>query len=354
MTETIPATPRKTFWGRDGSLDLLLIVRGLAAVAVIIWHAGGYQGGWPLINVPGRTAVWLFFGISGYVIAHGFINGRYGFKAQDIRDFYCNRFLRIYPIFILLSIVAWVTEWATTGINPIGWSDVPSQFFSFQFNQNYKLSGVFWTLGIEMQFYLIAPLLLFFICGRGWVGLIPAYAAMVYANKVAVAYDVWSLDGRNLLATLPHFMAGIIACRLALIIRVPSRAIAMGLIPLALILLIWSNWWYHTHASKYWSSMGIVLVDGMIFLLAISHAELERTGTRIVKWLDGLTFLGVISYGLYAWHAYLLKFVPAMAETAMLLLVCSVCAASLSYRLLEVQVLRFKRRPIGKPPSGPA
>jgi peptidoglycan/LPS O-acetylase OafA/YrhL len=54
-------------------MDLLLVIRGLAAISVLIWHAGGHQGGFPFINVPGRTAVWVFFGISGYVIAYGFL-----------------------------------------------------------------------------------------------------------------------------------------------------------------------------------------------------------------------------------------------------------------------------------------
>ena len=56
-------------------MDLLLVTRGLMAVAVVVWHAEGYQGDFPsLLNVPGRTAVWIFFGISGYVIAYGFIS----------------------------------------------------------------------------------------------------------------------------------------------------------------------------------------------------------------------------------------------------------------------------------------
>ena len=45
-------------------MDLLLIVRGLAAIAVVFWHGfGAYHVNEisPLINIPGRTAVWIFF-----------------------------------------------------------------------------------------------------------------------------------------------------------------------------------------------------------------------------------------------------------------------------------------------------
>ena len=36
------------------------------------------------------------------------------------------------------------------------------EIFMTQFNHSYQLNSVFWTLGIEMQFYLIAPLIIYF------------------------------------------------------------------------------------------------------------------------------------------------------------------------------------------------
>lgn len=81
-------------------MDFLLITRGLLAISVVIWHFSGYQSKiYPLLNLPGRTAVWLFFGISGYVIAYGFIHKRYRLTLPDLKDFYINRLLRIYPLF---------------------------------------------------------------------------------------------------------------------------------------------------------------------------------------------------------------------------------------------------------------
>jgi peptidoglycan/LPS O-acetylase OafA/YrhL len=47
-------------------VDLLLIVRGILAVSVLFWHIEGYKETIPhIFNIPGRTAVWIFFGISG-------------------------------------------------------------------------------------------------------------------------------------------------------------------------------------------------------------------------------------------------------------------------------------------------
>lgn len=140
-------------------MDLLLIIRGLAAISVVVWHTVGYDAGLPLVNIPGRVAIWIFFGISGYVIAYGFLHKRYLLDGPGLKHFYLNRFLRIYPLFLLLSVLGWLTMWLGSGTNPLEWGDLPGQFFGLQFNHAYKLNGLFWTLGLEIQFYAIAPAL---------------------------------------------------------------------------------------------------------------------------------------------------------------------------------------------------
>jgi peptidoglycan/LPS O-acetylase OafA/YrhL len=137
-------------------MDLLLVIRGLAALAVVVWHSTGYLGEFPaVVNLPGRTAVWLFFGMSGYVIAYGFIHKRYSLTLSDVKLFYLNRFLRIYPLFIALSFLAWISELAITGKSPIGIRDIPAQLLALQLHHDYVLNGVFWTLGIEIQYYYL-------------------------------------------------------------------------------------------------------------------------------------------------------------------------------------------------------
>ena len=87
-------------------IDLLLITRGILALLVVLWHVEGYKGNlWPLINIPGRTAVIIFFGMSGYVISHGFIFEKYSFNKIDLKTFYQRRLIRVMPLFILISLV---------------------------------------------------------------------------------------------------------------------------------------------------------------------------------------------------------------------------------------------------------
>ena len=341
-------------------MDLLLIVRGLAALAVVVWHAVGYHGGFSAINVPGRTAVWIFFGISGYVIAHGFFHRRYAFTPADIRDFYINRVLRIYPLFLTLSLIGWATEYVATGRSPLAPGDVPAELFAVQFNHDYVLNGVFWTLGIELHFYIVAPLLaglLMTIRGphHRLLVFLP-YLLMVVAIYLATKGLGWSFDDRNILMNLPHFLTGMIACLLASHVQPSVRRLRVSLAA-GCALLVLTNWLYHTAPSRYWSVQGIVLVDLAIFFLVMAHASVARRRAQPQPVYAIFAFLGIISYGVYAWHGYLMKAFPGIAPQVFLLIVFSLCCAYASYRLIEKPALRLKRSHVIRSvqtPEGPS
>lgn len=332
-------------------MDLLLIIRGLAALAVVVWHAEGYHGQFPaMINVPGRTAVWLFFGISGYVISYGFIHKRYSLTLSDLKWFYMNRLLRIYPLFLALSVLAWITELVTTGSSPIGLKDVPAQLFALQFNQDYVLNGVFWTLGIEIQFYLLAPLLVMPLLVnngvRTYALVFALYIALVYWNRYAVGQFGWSYDGRNIVSNLPHFFIGMIACQLVSTFK-PSRVRLTLSIVGAVTLLAFTSWLYHRSPGQFWSVRGILLVDFLILFLVFAHASCDPRSLRKHPLYVSFALLGTLSYGIYAWHSYLMKYVPYLEAHVVVLIVVTTIMAYVSYRLVERPALKLKRhRPL--------
>lgn len=341
--------------GVASRVDLLLILRGLAAVSVVIWHLEGYKAHYPsVVNLPGRTAVWLFFGISGYVIAYGFLSGKYRMRAVDLRHFFLNRFLRIYPLFLLLSLLAIATAVVQTGRSPIGPADVPAQLMAVQFDHSYVLSGVFWTLGVELHFYLLAPLLVLPLLPRGITAILAglvAYGAAVLFVRYAVGTLGWSPDGRNVVSNLPHFLVGMLGCRVAkdYVVPVPFW------VPLAAGagLLGWTNWLYHQHPAAFWSVLGIVAVDAAVFCFVLAHAALLSREVRPNAVLSTLAFGGVLSYGIYAWHAYVPSVWPAVLDHLVLLLALSIAAAYLSYRFVERPALSLKRYAApAAPPAG--
>ncbi len=340
--DALPAKPAPL--ASEDQADLLLMVRGIAALSVVFWHAGGYLEPYPAwMNIPGRTAVWIFFGISGYVIAHGFVHGRYGFDAQDLKDFYINRFLRIYPIFLTLTLVGWATEMVRTGSSPFSLEQLPAQLLAMQFNQDYVLNGVFWTLGIELHFYLLAPLLVIPLLSERrisyfWVPVLFYFTCIAWSVYAARKLG-WSFDGRNLVACLPHFLAGMIACRMTAQAQ-PSRSRFLWALAIAVALVVATNFLYHRHPHRFWSWIGIVLVDGAIVALIVAHAaQAVRKGRTVTV----LTTLGLLSYGLYAWHGYWMKVIPQLTEQALVLTGLSLLCAYLTYLCVERPSLRMKR-----------
>lgn len=161
-------------------LDILLITRGILALLVILWHLEGYKGNlWTLFNLPGRTAIIIFFGMSGYVISHGFVFEKYSFNKIDLKIFYQRRLLRIMPLFILISITTLIYRYFLNSEWVITTDKILPELFMIQYNHQYSLNGVFWTLGIEMQFYLIAIVIL---------TIVVAYISYIFFEKPILSY----------------------------------------------------------------------------------------------------------------------------------------------------------------------
>ena len=147
--------------------------RGLAVILVFIFHlnlnyfSGGYIG------------VDIFFVISGYVITQSFLNI---FKKEKnfihtTKIFFKKRIARIVPAIVVLSFVS-VVVFKQIFIEKHYISFLQSVFFSNFFLSNFFFwneSGYFglenlfkpllhtWSLSVEIQVYLLVPLLLFFL-----------------------------------------------------------------------------------------------------------------------------------------------------------------------------------------------
>ena len=147
---------------REGFLDAL---RFFAALSVVLFHYGfrGYaQGGFLTLSFPelspaaryGYLGVQLFFMISGYVILWS-INGR------TASQFAVHRFIRLYPTFWLCVAITLMVEHATHAAAffypdhlavALNFTMVPS-WFGYG-----AIDGVYWTLAIELQFYILVAL----------------------------------------------------------------------------------------------------------------------------------------------------------------------------------------------------
>jgi peptidoglycan/LPS O-acetylase OafA/YrhL len=327
--------------------DVLLAARGLAALAVVFWHTVGYHGTLPnAINVPGRVSVWLFFGISGYVIACGFLDRRYTLEPRSLARYARNRALRIMPLFWTVSIAGWAWAWSATGESPIGTSNWVSQLLALQWDQSYVLNGVFWTLGIEMQFYVIAPALAWLLFRRsspwGTVAFIVLMAMAMAWPRVHHKVLGGSVDLRNLLHNLDMFMAGMAGAALAPWFA-SVRRFRWHFFGGAFASLIACNVLYHSGLGPFIEWKGRIPMILCIVLLVGAHVGFESGPPVKARWWRAFAWLGTLSYGVYAWHGLLVMHSPFLESHFLATTAITIVLAAASYALVERPCLRAKR-----------
>lgn len=188
------------------NVDLSLILRGLFASAVVFWHCiGAYHvdavPGW--LNVPGRVSVWVFFGLSGYVIGHGFFQARYHWWGRGLGVYGVRRGARILPLFWLVTALAVLLALLLGSDVPVELDTLLPALFATQWVHSTYFVGVFWTLGLEIQFYIVAPVIAWVIVrsGRLWPLLLLASWLILWSAFVG--------DDRTTVGNLQHFLVGV-------------------------------------------------------------------------------------------------------------------------------------------------
>jgi peptidoglycan/LPS O-acetylase OafA/YrhL len=195
MTARLAALRRYLAMDRPaGSLPELDGLRALAIVLVLFRHAvvpfrpadgallpiGGWDAATPFVN--GWMGVDLFFVLSGFLITHH-VCRRYGgvLDRRSWGDYLLRRALRIVPAYyaMIAVVAAGLVPFYAVDSRDLGRS-VGSHLLFMQDYLGSDLLVVFWSLGVEEKFYLLAPLVLAGV-------LAVRRTAIQYALVVAVA-----------------------------------------------------------------------------------------------------------------------------------------------------------------------
>jgi len=139
-------------------------IRGAAALWVFAAHAT-YAGLLPpILNFrgAGRGGVVLFFFLSAYLLSGPFLhNPQTGLTWQSWAKYWVRRFFRIVPLYYFVLIALFLMNAspfnALTSSEP-SLSSLLIQHLSFQ-----KGLSVFWTIIVEVRFYVVLPFLIMFM-----------------------------------------------------------------------------------------------------------------------------------------------------------------------------------------------
>lgn len=180
------------------------LLRAVLALLVIAAHTHGY----PLDADLALIAVCTFFVISGALMPLS-LEAHYSTAAK----FYVSRALRIYPLY-WLCLTAWLIEWVVTHKQPWSLYDVLGNYALLGVNESpyFGLPRIVmapaWTLNLELQYYLLVPLMVLAVKrGRMWDAIFALTAAACVV--LWVADESWTLaSGRRLAPWFFFFYAG--------------------------------------------------------------------------------------------------------------------------------------------------
>ncbi len=321
------------------------MTRGILALLVVLWHVEGYKGVfWDFLNLPGRTAVILFFGMSGYVISYGFIHKKYLFNRSDIWYFYKRRIIRIMPLFILISTITLCYHFFLRGKWLLSISEILPEIFMFQFNHSYSLNTVFWTLGVEMQFYLIAPLLIYFTMHflNGTQKKIIFYC-LLFGLFLIMSYYI-GVDSRNLFGNLFHFFSGIITCSYIKNNGIPKYSSGI-LFAIILLIVSMSNYLFHNTGFIYYV-LGLLMVNLCIPMIIFAHHNLsDAIYEDRLKLISFFLTSGTVSYGIYAWHPFIIEIVNEnYTQNLLVIMLFTISTALISYFYFEKPILSYVKK----------
>ena len=319
----------------------------------------------------GWVGVDIFFVISGFVLFLPFLQSHMEKEKYPIKRYFKKRFSRILPAyyFMLLLLVTFFYPGfifdKTTILHVLGHATFTEGFIM----NPLKINGVFWTLWIEMQFYLILPLFsLLFLGKRWWISAIGVFLFVIIYKWSGITLTEGLSDTHKLKqfwisfqlpGVLQEFTIGIIAASIYMRVKntewwTTNRLLLSLLVPVGFAIII-SGMGFITNygPTKYWFGNGALGYYPLINLnnwlsigagLVILGICSQERWIRIVFANKVITFIGMVSYGVYLWHYpignYLKGNIPYEGITKYILLILvgsifTVTWAYLSYRFIE-------------------
>jgi len=291
--------------GSSTQLQGASIVRFIAASMVVAFHVALM----PMLQMPpelsfitsyGGFGVPLFYMLSAFALCYGYF-GRLE-TGDQMRRFYVRRFWRIAPLFYAMMVYYFAFLWIVTG-RPVSLTAVAaSATFTFNLMPQHVTGFVFasWSIGVEMLFYAVFPVLVLLVTNI-WRAA-AAFALAVLINPVwhdafvGATGALQQFGTFSLVAHLHYFAAGILAYFVWREIRwnaVLHRSFA-GMAMLGLLALVFVSPQLHGLIGRplttaVWAVAFVVLILGLSF---------EQASPR----LQFAVRLGEASFSLYLLH----------------------------------------------------
>ncbi|MEI7910809.1 MAG: acyltransferase [Verrucomicrobiota bacterium] len=346
--------------------------RGVAVLLVMLSHfiktgeVIGDQQPWHLLLRGGFVGVDMFFVLSGFLIT-GILLDSPKCGARYFKTFYLRRFLRIFPLYYGVLLLAFVSFRHAGGDSPWWFVLFASNLGDAYYGRWLDVTdGVslahFWSLAVEEQFYLIWPLLVYLLQPRTLVKV--SLALLVIAPLSGVMFFLANNGLGSYVFTLNRFHTLGMGALLAVALRHPTywKACQAWALPISVVTgLLTTVGLMYAPRSGFCSAAPALWAPylwGSVLVLSLRPAGLlpRCLSSRF------LVFIGKISFGLYVYHSFFESWarqhiyeawlVPALAgergaALALFLPIAyglSIALADLSWRWFEKPILGLNRK----------
>lgn len=304
----------------------------------------------------GHTGVALFMVLSGFILTMGSLG-----RDIEYGSFLRNRLLRVGPLYVVLLMVAVAAGGAAFSFLGLlqtvaGFGTLPGGFTAGPF------AMILWTIGVELQFYLVFPLFLRLLNSSGPRPLaLFVLSMMVFrllAALTAPGLDLNQFTYFSLVGRIDQFLIGMLAAWAFPRVReVVGRVWLTSAAVVLAVVMLWCFNQLHGYAEPplwrtLWVDVEAAVWAGVVLTYVSTARFVQGRVSTVAAWL------GERSYGMYLLHMPLIFLlcirgwgvrlsggvvVDATVTAMLVVLPAVILLATLSFAAIERPFLSLRR-----------
>ncbi|CAN5431348.1 acyltransferase [soil metagenome] len=319
-----------------------------------------------LIFKYGYMGVELFFIISGFVIAMTLES------SASVIDFAVRRFVRIWPALIVSAAITFLL---------LNWSDAPFALTRRQFWPNFLpsltltptsmwsglfpkvdfVTGVYWSLVVEIRFYMITLLLFWLSSRRNLARNLVIFTLVIYLGRALLRRAIPGYNGAYDALFIPDYMPWFAAGAVFYELYKERLAKSTALIMLAIMYVAIAR------ISTNYAVIGrdpIIASTAALFLLALFWLLATNPASVNVFEVRPLVWIGECSYSIYLYHyavgmvliSQISKTIGVVPQVSLVILISMLVlvVGRISYATIENPGRRWLTKLLIGPPQKPA
>lgn len=336
--------------------------RAIAITLVVVMH--GFTTFFPRIEssnnplliplLSGATGVTLFFILSGFLVTRPFIEAELRGEIVSLKDYALQRALRILPLYYFMVLVALLATGSSSNL-------IDALLFNAKGYDFAQYSTVWWSLIVEVHFYILVPLLylacrntsrnlLLYAFSLGWVVFYGAYALEMLPLSPPTRKQL----GTSLLCQLHAFMVGFLLSILysnKVLFGKKALALAATMTSVALLVVVLmprmeTGIGFHARYPLHALAESILWGTTLYGCVILGKSFLGAFGRFLARVSYSLYLVHMpVFYAFFIWYrAQPLDMAPSPILVLLLATSSAIVLSAILYSLLEKPFLRLKER----------